>query len=35
MLDTAAWPGSIDDYGALVWLVGELLTDPKQACRPQ
>ena len=35
MLDTAAWPGSIDDYGALVWLVGELLTDPKHACRPQ
>ncbi len=30
MLDTTAWPGTVDDYvDALVWLVSELLTDPK------
>ncbi|SMC83480.1 ASC-1 homology (ASCH) domain-containing protein [Lentzea albidocapillata] len=34
MLDTTAWPGSVDDYvDALVWLVGELLTDPKHFFR--
>lgn len=30
MLDTTTWPGDMDDYvDSLVWLVGELLTDPK------
>jgi ASC-1-like (ASCH) protein len=34
MLDTTAWPGDLDDYvDALVWLVGELLTDPKHFFR--
>jgi ASC-1-like (ASCH) protein len=34
MLDTTAWPGSVDDYvDALVWLVGEPLTDPKHFFR--
>ncbi|WP_246258101.1 ASCH domain-containing protein [Amycolatopsis anabasis] len=34
MLDTTAWPGSINNYvDALVWLVGELLTDPKHFFR--
>jgi ASC-1-like (ASCH) protein len=34
MLDTTAWPGSVDDYvDSLVWLVGELLTDPKHFFR--
>ncbi|MGH3766444.1 MAG: ASCH domain-containing protein [Pseudonocardiaceae bacterium] len=34
MLDTIAWPGSIDDYvDSLVWLVSELLTDPKHFFR--
>jgi ASC-1-like (ASCH) protein len=34
MLDTTAWPGSVDNYvDALVWLVGELLTDPKHFFR--
>jgi ASC-1-like (ASCH) protein len=34
MLDTTAWPGSVDDYvDALVWLVSELLTDPKHFFR--
>lgn len=34
MLDTTAWPGSIDNYvDALVWLVGELLADPKHLFR--
>lgn len=34
MLDTTAWPGSVDDYvDALVWLVGDLLTDPKHFFR--
>ena len=34
MLDTTAWPGTIDDYAdALVWLVSELLTDPKHFFR--
>lgn len=34
MLDTAAWRGSVDDYvDSLVWLVGELLTDPKHFFR--
>ncbi|HEV2780469.1 MAG TPA: ASCH domain-containing protein [Actinophytocola sp.] len=34
MLDTTAWPGHTDDYvDALVWLVGELLTDPKHFFR--
>ncbi|MGH3799121.1 MAG: ASCH domain-containing protein [Pseudonocardiaceae bacterium] len=34
MLDTAAWPGSVDDYvDSLVWLAGELLTDPKHFFR--
>jgi hypothetical protein len=30
----STWPGSIDNYvDALVWLVGELLTDPKHFFR--
>ncbi|WP_190821508.1 hypothetical protein [Saccharopolyspora pogona] len=30
MLDITAWPSSVDDYvDALVWLVGELPTDPQ------
>jgi len=30
MLDTTTWPGDVDNYvDSLVWLVGELLTDPK------
>lgn len=34
MIDTSAWPGDIDSYvDALVWLVGELLTDPKHFFR--
>lgn len=34
MLDTTAWPGTVDDYvDALVWLVGELLADPKHFFR--
>ncbi|MGH3796710.1 MAG: ASCH domain-containing protein [Pseudonocardiaceae bacterium] len=34
MLDTNAWPDGTDDYvDALVWLVGELLTDPKHFFR--
>jgi len=34
MLDTTAWPGSIDNYvDSLVWMVGELLTDPKHFFR--
>jgi ASC-1-like (ASCH) protein len=34
MLDTTAWPGTVDNYvDALVWLVGELLTDPKHFFR--
>ena len=34
MLDTTAWPGTVDDYvDALVWLVSELLTDPKHFFR--
>jgi ASC-1-like (ASCH) protein len=34
MLDTTAWPGPIDNYvDALVWMVGELLTDPKHFFR--
>ena len=34
MLDTTAWAGSTDNYvDALVWLVGELLTDPKHFFR--
>lgn len=34
MLDTTAWPGSLDGYvDALVWLVGELLIDPKHFFR--
>jgi hypothetical protein len=34
MLDTTAWPGSVDDHvDALVWMVGELLTDPKHFFR--
>ena len=34
MLDTTTWPGSVDDYvDALVWLVSELLTDPKHFFR--
>ncbi|HET9255119.1 MAG TPA: ASCH domain-containing protein [Pseudonocardiaceae bacterium] len=34
MLDTTVWPGSVDNYvDALVWLVGELLTDPKHFFR--
>jgi ASC-1-like (ASCH) protein len=34
MLDTTTWPGDIDNYvDSLVWLVGELLTDPKHFFR--
>lgn len=34
MLDTTAWPGTVDNYvDALVWLVSELLTDPKHFFR--
>lgn len=34
MLDTAAWPGAVDHYvDSLVWMVGELLTDPKHFFR--
>ncbi|MFD2422492.1 ASCH domain-containing protein [Amycolatopsis pigmentata] len=34
MLDTTTWPGGVDNYvDALVWLVGELLTDPKHFFR--
>lgn len=34
MLDTTSWPGSTDHYvDALLWLVGELLTDPKHFFR--
>jgi ASC-1-like (ASCH) protein len=34
MLDTTAWPGSIDNYvDSLVWMVSELLTDPKHFFR--
>ena len=34
MLKTTTWPGSVDDYvDALVWLVGELLTDPRHFFR--
>jgi ASC-1-like (ASCH) protein len=34
MLDTTAWPGTIDNYvDALVWLVSQLLTDPKHFFR--
>lgn len=34
MLNTTAWPGSVDNYvDALVWLMGELLTDPKHFFR--
>ncbi len=34
MLDTTTWPGTIDNYvDALVWLVGELLGDPKHFFR--
>jgi ASC-1-like (ASCH) protein len=34
MLDTTAWPGDIDNYvDSLVWLVGELLADPKHFFR--
>ncbi|MFC9085985.1 ASCH domain-containing protein [Nocardiopsis dassonvillei] len=34
MLDTTSWPGSADHYvDALLWLVGELLTDPKHFFR--
>jgi ASC-1-like (ASCH) protein len=34
MLDTTAWPRELDDYvDSLVWLVGELLTDPKHFFR--
>jgi ASC-1-like (ASCH) protein len=34
MLDTTAWPGSVNDYvDAMVWLVSELLTDPKHFFR--
>jgi ASC-1-like (ASCH) protein len=34
MLDTTAWAGPVDDYvDALVWLVSELLTDPKHFFR--
>jgi ASC-1-like (ASCH) protein len=34
MLDTTTWPGTVDDYvDALVWLVGELLVDPKHFFR--
>ncbi|WP_246367523.1 ASCH domain-containing protein [Kibdelosporangium persicum] len=34
MLDTTAWPDSIDNYvDSLVWMVSELLTDPKHFFR--
>jgi len=34
MLDTTTWPGTVDDYvDALIWLVGELLDDPKHFFR--
>jgi ASC-1-like (ASCH) protein len=34
MLDTTAWPGTVDNYvDALIWLVGELLADPKHFFR--
>lgn len=34
MLDTTAWPGTVDDYvDALVWLVSELLADPRHFFR--
>ncbi|MBP2330736.1 ASC-1-like (ASCH) protein [Kibdelosporangium banguiense] len=34
MLDTTVWPGSIDNYvDSLVWMVSELLTDPKHFFR--
>jgi ASC-1-like (ASCH) protein len=34
MLDTTTWPGGVDYYvDSLVWLVGELLTDPKHFFR--
>jgi ASC-1-like (ASCH) protein len=34
MLDTTAWPGSVDNYvDALVWLVSQLLTDTKHFFR--
>ncbi|CAL9550595.1 hypothetical protein SUDANB121_04447 [Nocardiopsis dassonvillei] len=34
MLDTTQWPGTTDHYvDALLWLVGELLTDPKHFFR--
>jgi ASC-1-like (ASCH) protein len=34
MLDTTAWPGSVDNYvDALVWLVTELLADSKHFFR--
>jgi ASC-1-like (ASCH) protein len=34
MVDTTAWPGTVDDYvNALVWLVGALLADPKHFFR--
>lgn len=34
MLDTTAWPASVDNYvDALLWLVTELLTDPKHFFR--
>lgn len=34
MLDTSTWPGELDNYvDSLVWLVGELLTDPKHFFR--
>jgi ASC-1-like (ASCH) protein len=34
MLDTTMWPGDVDNYvDALVWMVGELLSDPKHFFR--
>ncbi len=34
MLDTPTWPGTVDNYvDVLVWLVGELLGDPKHFFR--
>lgn len=34
MLDTTTWPAGVDNYvDVLVWLVGELLTDPKHFFR--
>ncbi|HEU5111021.1 MAG TPA: ASCH domain-containing protein, partial [Micromonosporaceae bacterium] len=34
MVDTTTWPGALDNYvDSLVWLVGELLTDPKHFFR--